>query len=74
MKILHIVPGLNDPTNGIAVAAKMIARRQGGEFFDCSEISTDRRSLCEAKSLERCKTAAFFFCSFQLLETDIQLI
>ena len=54
MKILHLVPGLDDPTNGIAVAAKMIARRQDGEFFDCSEISTDRRSLCEAKSLEGC--------------------
>lgn len=39
MKILHIVPGLNDPTNGIAVAAKMIARRQGGELFDCSDCS-----------------------------------
>lgn len=39
MKILHIVPGLDDPTNGIAVAAKMIARRQGGGFFDCSDCS-----------------------------------
>lgn len=28
MKILHIVPGLDDPTCGIAVAAKMIARQQ----------------------------------------------
>ena len=26
----------------------------GKELFDCSEISADRRSLCEAKSLERC--------------------
>ena len=28
MKVLHIVPGLDDPTCGIAVAAKMVARRQ----------------------------------------------
>ena len=42
MKILHIVPGLNDPTNGIAVAAKMIARRQDGGFFDCSDCSIVR--------------------------------
>ena len=42
MKILHIVPGLNDPTNGIAVAAKMIAWRQDGEFFDCSDCSIVR--------------------------------
>ena len=28
MCILHIVPGLDDPTCGIAVAAKMVARRQ----------------------------------------------
>lgn len=39
MKILHLVPGFNDPTNGIAVAAKMIARRQDGGFFDCSDCS-----------------------------------
>ena len=26
-------------------------------LFDCSEISTDRRSLCEAKSLEWCSIA-----------------
>ena len=42
MKILHIVPSLNNPTNGIAVAAKMIARQQGGEFFDCSDCSIVR--------------------------------
>ena len=42
MRILHLVPGLNDPTNGIAVAAKMIARRQDGNFFDCSDSSIDR--------------------------------
>ena len=42
MKILHLVPGLNDPTNGIAVAAKMIARQQGGEFLDCSDCSIVR--------------------------------
>lgn len=39
MKILHLVPGLDDSTNGIAVAAKMIARQQGGGFFDCSDCS-----------------------------------
>lgn len=42
MKILHLVPGLDDPTNGIAVAAKMIAQRQDGEFFDCSDCSIVR--------------------------------
>ena len=35
--ILHIVPGLNDPTCGIAVAAKMVARRQlkDGGVVEC---------------------------------------
>ena len=42
MKILHLVPGLDDSTNGIAVAAKMIARRQDGELFDCSDCSIVR--------------------------------
>lgn len=31
MRILHIVPGLDDPTCGIAVAAKIIARQQSDE-------------------------------------------
>lgn len=37
MKILHIVPGLGDPTCGIAVAAKMVARRQtrDGDAVEC---------------------------------------
>ena len=37
MKILHIVPGLDDPTCGIAVAAKMVARRQlkDGHVVEC---------------------------------------
>ena len=35
--ILHIVPGLDDPTCGIAVAAKMVARRQlkDGDAVEC---------------------------------------
>ena len=37
MKILHIVPGIDDPTCGIAVAAKMVARRQSkdGDAVEC---------------------------------------
>ena len=37
MKIFHIVPGLDDPTCGIAVAAKMVARRQSkdGGVVEC---------------------------------------
>lgn len=31
MKILHVIPGIEDPTCGIAVAAKMIARQQAAE-------------------------------------------
>lgn len=38
MKILHIVPGLNDPTNGIAVAAKMIARSQSADIIDTRQF------------------------------------
>lgn len=41
MKILHIVPGLDDPTNGIVVAAKMIARSPSGEKpRTCRRIKT----------------------------------
>ncbi len=40
MKVLHIVPGLDDPTCGIAVAAKMVARRQGasGATVECVDF------------------------------------
>ena len=40
MKILHIVPGLDDPTCGIAVAAKMVARRQvaTGTSVECVDF------------------------------------
>lgn len=37
-KILHIVPGLDDPTNGIAVAAKLIAARQGALIIDTKDF------------------------------------
>ena len=40
MKVLHIVPGLDDPTCGIAVAAKMVARRQiaNGKSVECVDF------------------------------------
>ncbi len=42
MKIIHIVPGLKDPTCGIAVAAKIVARRQeGAELVDSREWSEE---------------------------------
>ena len=38
MKILHVVPGLNNPFNGIAVAAKLIAGEQAAEMVDAREF------------------------------------
>ena len=38
MKILHVVPGLNNPFNGIAVAAKLIAGEQAAEMVDAQEF------------------------------------
>ena len=40
MNIIHIVPGLDDPTCGIAVAAKMVARRQiaSGKSVECVDF------------------------------------
>lgn len=41
MRILHIVPGAADETNGIAVAARLIARRQGGaEIADAANVTS----------------------------------
>ena len=38
LKILHIVPGLDNPFNGIAVAAKLIAGEQAAEMVDAREF------------------------------------
>ena len=38
MKVLHIVPGLDDQFNGIAVAAKLIAGEQAAEMVDAREF------------------------------------
>ena len=37
-RVLHIVPGLDDPTNGIAVAAKLIAARNGDLLVDAKDF------------------------------------
>ena len=37
-RILHIVPGLDDPTNGIAIAAKLIAARNGDLIVDAKDF------------------------------------
>ena len=40
MNVLHIVPGLNDPTNGIAVAAKLIAEEQSKSGAEVEVVET----------------------------------
>ena len=40
MKILHVVPGLEDPTNGIAVAAKWIAADQSKSKHEVEVVDT----------------------------------
>lgn len=40
LKILHIVPGLGDPTNGIAVAAKLIADEQSKSGAEVEVVDT----------------------------------
>ena len=42
MKILHVVPGLNEKWNGIAVAAKLIARSQNADIVDARQFCRDR--------------------------------
>ena len=45
MRFLHIVPGLNDPTNGIAVAAKLIASRQNADIIDVRDTQSNSRTI-----------------------------
>lgn len=40
VKILHVVPGLSDPTNGIAVAAKFIAGEQSKSGAEVEVVDT----------------------------------
>ena len=35
---LHVVPGLDEPCNGIAVAAKLIADGQGADIVDMRDM------------------------------------
>ena len=45
-KILHVVPGLDDPSNGISVAAKLIAGGQGADLVDVRTFNrSDIRSF-----------------------------
>ena len=41
-KILHIVPGLDEPCNGIAVAAKLIASGQDAEVVDMRNFTQEQ--------------------------------
>lgn len=43
----------------------------GRGLFDCSEISADRRSLCEAKSLERCSDCVISRVVWEKIESVI---
>ena len=43
MKILHVVPEINE-ANGVYRVARMLAREQGGELIDCSDCSIERLS------------------------------
>ena len=38
MRILHLVPGLSSPANGIAVAARLIASAQEADLADCRAV------------------------------------
>ena len=46
LNILHVVPGLDNPFNGIAVAAKLIAGEQAAEMVDA-------REFCKIKDLAK---------------------
>ena len=46
-RILHIVPGLDDGTNGMAVAAKLFAREQGAAVVDARTDYTARLAAAD---------------------------
>lgn len=44
-RLLHLVPGLDDQTNGIAVAAKLIANQQDADIIDVRDIQLSSRAI-----------------------------
>lgn len=49
MRILHVVPGLKEPANGIAVAAKLIAREQQADLVETREFVATSSSTSTSK-------------------------
>lgn len=49
MKILHVVPGLEEPTNGIARAAKRIAAEQGADLVETRDFVSSSSSNFHSK-------------------------
>ena len=45
MKILHAVPGLGNPCNGIAVAARLVAREQGADLVEARQFARGEGGL-----------------------------
>ena len=52
MKILHVIPGIDDPTCGIAVAAKMIARQQTAEGHSVETVSHTAWTAVQIKNAD----------------------
>ena len=46
MTILHVVPGLEEGSNGIAVAAKLIAVEQGADLVEAQVFAWGEGGLC----------------------------
>ena len=69
MKILHIVPGLDNPCNGIAVAAKLLAGAQGAELVDIRNVSRRLVRQADAVWVHSCWTPWIWrACWFAIVE------
>lgn len=74
MKILHLVPGLDNPTNGIAVAAKLIAAAQGADLADCRQVKDCNMSQYDEVWVHSMWTPQVWRACLRVLKSKVRLV
>ena len=74
MKILHLVPGLDNPANGIAVAAKLIAAAQGADLADCRQVKDCTMSQYDEVWVHSMWTPQVWRACLRVLKSKVRLV
>lgn len=76
MRILHIVPGLDEPGNGISVAARLVASEHGSTLVDAAAFSHGRACLdgIDEAWVHSCWSPAVVEACFRVLREGVSLV